>query len=645
MSPERAPACAGQFTHSSALFDQNGALVSWDSGFEVEFAAAAEAIRPGLYFDDLASLVLARAPEFRLLDGQLVDTEVIRRERERNGMFGVPRSFLYRNPNGQVVHVEDTVAVTGHIFRMARDATAEWNAKEELAEAKKQLASADESAIMVPFSFRYTPDGNTHYPPISLPLKRLFGLTDDFDVYDPSLLYARVEMTAEERAENLTEARRCIAALEPYVFEYRVRTLEGDLRWIYGVLNGHSEADGTIVYEGSVRDVTSEKLAHDQLDLMRAAVVQSSDSVIIVETRSPEHSTILYVNPTFERLFGRSLAELAGRDTSAYSQAQREIEIDQRLRERLAQGNTAPVEFETAHAEGHLIWVEARICMLQVQPNGVYRWAVISRDISERKRAEQELLHAKEAAESANKAKSQFLANMSHELRTPLNAIIGFSDLMRNELIGPMGNDQYREYAGDIHSSGEHLLCVINDVLEMSKIEAGKLELDDREVTVSDVVDGALRFVRQQASNKGVRLSTSLRSDLPSIWGDEFRIKQILLNLLSNAVKFSGQGANVTVSADLTADGGLAISVADTGIGMTEKEIAVALQPFLQVANTFSREHDGTGLGLPLANELVKLHGGHLVLTSAPGQGTTVLFVLPPARVLSPQPRVSDRAG
>ena len=645
MDRDRASACTGQFTHSSALFDQDGALISWDAGFEIEFAAAADAIRPGLHFDDLASLALARAPEFRLVDGQLVDAEVIRRERDRSGLVGVPRSFFYRNPNGQVVHVEDTVAVTGHIFRMARDATSEWNAKEELAEAKKQLASADGSPVMVPFSFRHTPDGNTHYPPVSIPLKRLFGLSDDFDVFDPSLLYARVEMTAEERAANIDEARRCIATLNPYVFEYRVRTLDGDLRWIYGALNGRSEPDGTIVYEGSVRDITSEKLAHDQLDLMRAAVVQSSDSVIIVETHSPEHSIVLYVNPTFERLFGRTLAELAGRDAYLYSQNPREIEIDRKLRERLAQGNPDPVEFETAHSDGHLLWVEARICMLQVQANGVFRWAVISRDISERKKAERELHHAKDAAESANKAKSLFLANMSHELRTPLNAIIGFSDLMRNELLGPMGNEQYREYAGDIHSSGEHLLCVINDVLEMSKIEAGKLELDDREVTVPEVVDSALRFIRQQAGTKGVRLSTDLPADLPSIWGDEFRIKQILLNLLSNAVKFSGRGASVTVAAGLTAEGGLGISVADTGIGMNEEEIAVALQPFLQVANTFSREHDGTGLGLPLANELVKLHGGRLELTSAPGEGTTVLIVLPATRVLRPEALFSERAG
>src|SRR5262249_43024779 len=158
-------------------------------------------------------------------------------------------------------------------------------------------------------------------------------------------------------------------------------------------------------------------------------------------------STILYVNPTFERIFGRTLAELAGKDAGHYSEDPREIEIDRKLRERLAEQNTEPVQFETAHADGHLIWIEARICMLQMQSDGIYRWAVISRDISDRKKAEGELLQAKETAEAANRAKSLFLANMSHELRTPLNAIIGFSDMMRQETLGSVGNAQYREYA------------------------------------------------------------------------------------------------------------------------------------------------------------------------------------------------------
>jgi len=244
-----------------------------------------------------------------------------------------------------------------------------------------------------------------------------------------------------------------------------------------------------------------------------------------------------------------------------------------------------------------------------------------------------------ELAEStkSNRAKSQFLANMSHELRTPLNAVIGFSEIIRDQALGTDAIAQYRDYANDIHLAGEHLLRIVNDVLDISKIEAGRLELHEGEMNLSRVIDSAVRLVSQAAADAGIVMSVSLPVDLPNIVGDEFRIKQVLLNLLSNAVKFSDPSGRIEVGARSLADGRVSLWVSDTGIGMTEAEIAAALEPFHQAESSYARNHDGTGLGLSLVDGFVRLHGGQLEISSTPAVGTTVTATFPQWRVL-PRP-------
>ncbi len=234
----------------------------------------------------------------------------------------------------------------------------------------------------------------------------------------------------------------------------------------------------------------------------------------------------------------------------------------------------------------------------------------------------------------ANRAKSDFLANMSHELRTPLNAILGFSEIISSELLGPIGLSKYRDYGADIHSSGQHLLRIINDVLDMSKIEVGKLELREGTVDVGLAVRASLGLVTQRAAAAGVTLATDLPSELPLIRADEVRVKQILLNLLSNAVKFTHRLGRATVGGMLRPDGSLALWVSDTGIGMSETEVSLAMEPFRQVDSDLARKYEGTGLGLPLTRALIELHGGRLELASARGIGTTATVVFPPSRVL-----------
>ena len=245
-----------------------------------------------------------------------------------------------------------------------------------------------------------------------------------------------------------------------------------------------------------------------------------------------------------------------------------------------------------------------------------------------------ELETARAKAEESSRVKSQFMANMSHELRTPLNAIIGFSEVIRDAIMGPLPT-RYRDYARDIHSSGTHLLHLIAEVLDLSKIEVGRLELHEEPVDLAKMIGDCHRLIAERAKSGELEVTVELPAKLPVVRGDELRLKQIILNLLSNAVKFTPPGGRVTLSIAPTAEGGVALTVSDTGIGMKPEEIPIALQPFRQLDSALNRRYEGTGLGLPLAQRLAELHGGTLTIDSAAGGGTQVAVKLPPARVVS----------
>jgi len=261
-----------------------------------------------------------------------------------------------------------------------------------------------------------------------------------------------------------------------------------------------------------------------------------------------------------------------------------------------------------------------------------------ARDHLERRVAERttELAQARDAAEAANKAKTGFLANMSHELRTPLNAIIGFAEVLENEVMGELGHRRYKDYARDVRESGQHLLALINDLLDLSKAEAGHLEVEEEEVNFAAAVRQSVAMVQPRADSNGVRLRELMPEDIPILYADQRKVKQILLNLLTNAVKFTEHEGEVQVRVWWDDDTPV-VSVRDNGIGISQEDLDRIMQPFAQVDTSMNRKYEGTGLGLPLVNSLVELHGGTMTIDSEPGAGTLVEIRMPATRVLRRQ--------
>jgi two-component system cell cycle sensor histidine kinase PleC len=242
---------------------------------------------------------------------------------------------------------------------------------------------------------------------------------------------------------------------------------------------------------------------------------------------------------------------------------------------------------------------------------------------------------ARNRAEAANISKSRFLAQMSHELRTPLNAILGFSEVMKNEVFGGHAVPAYKDYSNDIHTSGQHLLGLINEILDLSRIEAGRYELNEEAISVADIVQDCHHLLKMRAKNRGIEIHEAFEQDLPRVWADERAIRQICLNLLSNAIKFTPQGGEIWIKAGWTASGGQYFSVKDTGPGIPEDEIPIVLASFGQGSNAIKSAEQGAGLGLPIAKSLVDLHGGTFTLKSKLRVGTEVIIALPPERVMS----------
>ncbi|WP_169337427.1 PAS domain-containing sensor histidine kinase [Kiloniella laminariae] len=343
---------------------------------------------------------------------------------------------------------------------------------------------------------------------------------------------------------------------------------------------------------------------------------------------------LTYVSPQVQKILGYHPSELLGKNIKELSLTATRVFDDPRGRGIHNPFRDEQLKIATRNKDERLFLLSG--LPFYTRNGGEYAgYRGSARDITEQQHQQSALQVAKETAEVANRAKSEFLANMSHELRTPLNAIIGFSEMMSSQLLGPLGNKQYHEYSHDIHFSARHLLSVINDILDVAKIEAGKLELLEDTMDPLKLAVSVQRLMIERAENAGLKLKLSLPSKLPMLYADQRKLKQVLINILANAVKFTPSGGVVELSGGINDKGDFEFIVTDSGIGIAEADIPKAFEPFSQIDSTLSRQFDGTGLGLPLALGLVRLHGGDLSMTSQPEKGTTVTCMLPASRIMT----------
>jgi PAS domain S-box-containing protein len=424
----------------------------------------------------------------------------------------------------------------------------------------------------------------------------------------------------------------------------RVRRADGSWRRFELTSRPRKAADGAIVWEGIALDATDRIVAEQALESVRTQLDMKKAQLELALSNMAQGMCVYDADLRLV-VFNQRYLELYGLENAGIKEGST---LEDTMRASIALGNYTPDRAEAIvrerlasarlHEPKKLVQRLENGRTIEVDSRPLADGGSVSSftDITERENAGVALRQAKEMVELADRAKSQFLANMSHELRTPLNAIIGFAEIMTDKLFGPLGDARYEEYALDIRESGRHLLTLINDILDLSKIEARQANLREEQVDLGEIFTSCGRLVAERAQRGTIELDILSADDIPAIWADRIKLKQILLNLLSNAIKFTPPGGKVTLTAVRQANRDVAITVADTGIGMRAQDIPIALQPFRQIESTLARRHEGTGLGLPLTKAIVEMHGGTLTVQSEPGKGTTVTAIMPAERVIDP---------
>ena len=469
-------------------------------------------------------------------------------------------------------------------------------------------------------------------------LEEMYGCAPDQHITHIDQWYALLDPELVKVIQEKVEQYLAGERHNEDVSTYSIRTRDGQERWFETRSLPLIEENGKVMrLIGTDTDITlrykTAQHAREREALLNSILENLPVGILIKDSdlryQAATKTYLEWYGVTMDELRGKVFSETTGfQEDNDYS----EVEAQERavlntgdIIERMSARNFA-------YGKQHVV----RITKFPIHDeNGeISKIGSVSVDLTEQIRGQEELEAANKRLDAANRAKSEFLAHMSHELRTPLNSVIGFSEMVRAETLGPIDNPTYIDYAGYIQQSASHLLNVINDILDISKIEAGELEMDEVPVDLQALVAESMTLASQRAVGKDLAVNSDIPTDLPKLMADERMIKQVIVNLLSNAVKFTPDGGSVTVTAACDPDQQILLSVRDNGIGIAEKDIPRAMQPFEQVRRSATLSHSGTGLGLSLSKKLVELHGAGLFISSEVGVGTTVTIMFPANRTV-----------
>ncbi|NQV84796.1 MAG: PAS domain-containing protein [Rhodospirillales bacterium] len=599
-----------------ALYDADDRLIAFNDEYE-RLRPGAKVIKDnGGTFEDMIRKNLERG----------VIPEAIGREEE----FIRERVKDHHNPQGTIIRkfndgtwsrIEEVKTPSGGIALSFIDITELKQAEEALGKSEALFrAVVNNSPTKI-----HLKDVEGRYLLINKEAEKLFGVSDEegrgktsYDLFpkEEADVFMAHDKAAIESGQSVENEEEFVIDGEKQTF-LTVKFPIYDLDGVAGV-----GAIGTDISERKKAEKSLQQL-HTAISALSegVALYDADDRLIFFNERFREFNQPvadgLVLGMKFEDLL-RALADKGGAPVGWG---------DDWIKERLEKHRNPRDSFEL-HREDDF-WY-----LIQEQRLADGEFLTLASDITARKRAEAEILAAKEQAEFANRTKTEFLANMSHELRTPLNSILGFSEVLMRETLGSHNIPKYREYAEDIHFSGSHLLSLIGEVLDLSKLEVGEFGIHESEIDVAETVKTCIKMVEGRSIEKKICLSTLIPSGLPLLHVDQLRFKQILLNLMGNAIKFTPLSGEVEVSARLSKGGEFVFEVSDTGVGIAEKDIPKVLEPFGQVHDVMTRNHEGSGLGLHLAKSFTEIHGGTLKIESTLGEGTNVILTFPPERTI-----------
>ena len=613
-----------------ALYGPDDRLIMCNKGYREINRPVADTTKPGVSFEEhlRATVEKGLIPAAK---GQ--EEDFIQKRLERHKNPGKP--FEIERQDGRWFLVNEQRMPDGSTVTIAPDITELKQTEEALRESEKKFRTLVESTSVIAWEMDLKTWRFTYVSPHAVDL--LGYSLEDWKVKD----FWVDHLHLDDRDEAIKLCKESTKRGEDHDFEYRMIAADGRVIWFRDIVNVQMDTKGQpSSLRGFLINVTNLKQTEESLreSEQRFKDVAESTSDWIWEMGPDLRFT--YFSDRYAEVTGFPIEKRLGTSRKDHVPPE-DLEADPKkwaahFADLEARRPFRNFEYATTASSKGLRHVSVSGRPVFDAKGEFLGYRGTGTEITERKKAEEALQQAKEQAEFANRTKTEYLANMSHELRTPLNSILGFSEVLMTEIFGPLGADKYKEYAQDINSSGIHLLSLINEVLDLSKLEAGELKIVESEIDVTEAIKTCVRMVEGRATGESPAIGTKFENGLPLFLGDERRLKQILLNLLGNAVKFTPPEGEVNVAASVCKKGRITIEVADEGVGIAPENILKVLEPFGQVRDVFTRDHEGTGLGLYLAKSFTEMHGGTLDIVSQVGKGTVVTLRFPKERTLVP---------